>query len=100
MPELERLGLLTKVDGAALLTYCQAWKRYVEAEENIEKYGAVLKAKNSDYVQVSPYCTVSKTNALLVKAFCQEFGLTPASRSRISVAKKPESSDPMEGRVD
>jgi len=96
VPELDRLGLLTIVDRAALTTYCQAWARYVEAEAMLSQYGSVLKAKNSDYIQVSPYATISKQNALLVKAFCQEFGLTPASRTRISAPKAAPESDPVE----
>ncbi len=101
VPELDHLGLLTVVDRAALVTYCQAWARYVEAEEMLSQYGGVLKSKTSDYIQVSPYSTISKQNALLVKAFCQELGLTPASRGRISVpvpAGKPD--DPMEALID
>ena len=90
VPELDRLGLLTVVDRAALVTYCQAWARWVDAEANIEQYGSVLKAKKSEYFQVSPYITISKQSALLVKAFCQEFGLTPASRTRISVPEPPK----------
>jgi len=78
------------VDRAALVTYCQAWARWVDAEANIEQYGSVLKAKKSEYFQVSPYITISKQSALLVKAFCQEFGLTPASRTRISVPEPPK----------
>jgi len=100
VPELDRLGVLTIVDRAALTTYCQAWARYVEAEAMLTQYGSVLKSNKSDYIQVSPYATISKQMALLIKAFCQEFGLTPASRSRISVNKKPEYEDPMEGLID
>jgi len=93
IPELDRLRLLTVVDRAALATYCQAWSRYVEAEAMLSKIGSILKAKDSDYFQISPYATISKQNALLVKAFCQEFGLTPASRTRISVPKPPDDDD-------
>ena len=96
VPELDRLGLLTIVDRAGLATYCQAWSRYVEAEALLDKYGSILKAKDSEYFQVSPYATISKQNALLVKGFCQEFGLTPSSRTRISAPTKPAESDPVE----
>jgi len=95
VPELDSLGLLTVVDRAALVTYCQAWARWVDAEANVEQYGSVLKAEKSDYIQISPYVTISKQSALLVKAFCQEFGLTPASRTRIAVPEPPKG-DPFE----
>ncbi len=94
VPELERMGLLTIVDRAALATYCQAWARYVEAEANLTKYGAVLKAKASDYVQVSPYSTISKQNAHIIRVFCAEFGLTPSARGRMSVADDEGGEEP------
>ena len=97
VPELERLGLLTVVDRAALATYCQAWAQYVDAEAQLAKYGAVLKAKHSDYVQVSPYATISRHNAQIVRAFCAEFGLTPSSRGRMTVGgSEPADEDPFE----
>lgn len=94
VPELERLGLLTVVDRAALATYCQAWARYVEAEAKLSEYGGVLKAKKSDYVQVSPYETISRHSAQIVKAFCAEFGLTPSSRGRMSVGVEEPREEP------
>lgn len=42
--ELHRLNLLTIVDRAALAAYCpRAWGRWVEAEEHIQRFGAVIK---------------------------------------------------------
>ena len=96
LPELERCGVLTQVDRAALATYCQAWARYVEAEEKITQYGDVLKSNKSDYTQVSPYITISRQMSQIVKAFATEFGLTPGSRTRISVEPAEGQSDPFE----
>lgn len=84
-PELEHMGILTAVDRAALAIYCQAWARMVDAEESVTKYSSILKSKTSDYVQVSPFETLRKQNAQLVRAFCAEFGLTPSSRGRMSM---------------
>ena len=94
VPELERLGLLTVVDRAALATYCQAWARFVEAEAELTKYGGILGSKNSSYIQVSPYSTISRQNAQIVRAFCGEFGLTPSSRGRMSVGKLDDDEEP------
>jgi P27 family predicted phage terminase small subunit len=43
VPELERIGMLTCVDGAALGGYCQSYGRWVAAEQFIQKHGMVLK---------------------------------------------------------
>lgn len=84
-PVLESMGLLMVVDRAALAGYCQAWGRYVEADANITKYGSVLKAATSDYVQPNPYVSIARQSLQMVRAFCSEFGLTPSSRGRMSV---------------
>ena len=94
VPELDRIGLLTIVDRAALATYCQAWARYVEAEAELTKYGGILGSKKTSYIQVSPYSTISRHNAQIVRAFCAEFGLTPSSRGRMSVGKLDPGEEP------
>lgn len=50
VPELERLGLLTCVDGAALEGYCQSYARWVQAEQFIAKHGNIFKTP-SGYIQ-------------------------------------------------
>src|SRR4030042_1883827 len=39
VPLLEKLGLLSEIDRGALALYCQAWGRWLEAEEALKKYG-------------------------------------------------------------
>ena len=85
VPELERMGLLTLVDRAALAMYCQEWARYVDAQAQIDKYGSVLKATGSGYVQPSPYVAIARQALSACKAFGVEFGLTPSSRGRMTV---------------
>lgn len=97
MPELERLGLLTQLDRAAFAGYCQSWARYVEAEAKVEQYGEILKAAGSDYIQQSPYVIIANKHLQMARAFCQEFGLTPSSRSRMQV---PEVGDDGEEDLD
>jgi len=95
IPELERLELLTIVDRLALAGYCQSYARWREAEVIIAKEGLTFTTENG-YVQQRPEVAIAHKALLAMKAFCQEFGLTPASRSHISVGKKSEPDDPME----
>ena len=37
VPELERLGLLTRLDGDALAAYCQAWAEVREATRTLRR---------------------------------------------------------------
>lgn len=92
--QLLRLGLLTVVDRAAFAAYCTVYARWVEAEEALKKTGPVVRAP-SGFPILSPYYTVANQSLQQMRAYLIEFGLTPASRSRISVGHQ-ESNDPME----
>lgn len=90
VPELENLGLLTCVDGAALEGYCQSYARWVEAEQFLGKHGTIFKTP-SGYIQQLPQVSIAQKYLNIVKAFCAEFGLTPSSRSGINI--KPKEND-------
>jgi P27 family predicted phage terminase small subunit len=83
--ELIATGLLTSVDRAALAAYCAAWSRWVNAETSIEKFGAVIKSPKSGYPIQNPYIGIANTAIDQMRRFMIEFGMTPASRSRIHV---------------
>jgi P27 family predicted phage terminase small subunit len=79
---LNAIGVLTMVDRAALAAYCQAWGRWVEAEEKMQELPTMLKTP-SGYVQQNPWLSVANKQLELMHRFMTEIGLTPASRSRI-----------------
>ena len=84
VPELKSLGLLTQIDRAALSAYCDAYGRWREASEGLQKHGMVWEA-SSGYLQQTPYVSMVK-NALADMMKClTEFGMTPSSRTRIVV---------------
>lgn len=78
------MGVLTLVDRAALAAYCQAWGRWVEAEEKLQTTPVMLKTP-SGYVQQSLWLSVANKQLKLMGRYMAELGITPASRSRISV---------------
>lgn len=94
---LARLGLLSTLDRAALAAYCTVYGRWVEAEEALKKSGTVVKSP-SGYPMVSPYLVVANRALEQMRAFMVEFGLSPASRSRISVNAQ-ESEDAFENWI-
>src|SRR3990167_9530086 len=47
-PELSALGLLTTVDRAGLVAYCQAWGRLVMAEAFIAEQGVTYVLRDKD----------------------------------------------------
>lgn len=83
--QLEQLGILTEIDMAAFAGYCQAYARWKEAEEYISENGTIMKAP-SGYSQQVPQVSIAQTYLKIMNRFCEQFGLTPSSRSRIVTA--------------
>ena len=98
-PELERLGLLTILDRAALSIYCQAWADYRYAREVLRSTGRTMLSKRSSCTRQRPEVVTAQHAAQLVRAFCSEFGLTPSSRGRMELPNE-DALDDMGGLLD
>ena len=82
---LKDMGLLTLADRTALAAYCTAYSRWMNAEEQVRKFGAIVKSPEKGFPMKSPYLTIADQAMELMRKFMVEFGLTPSSRSRIRV---------------
>lgn len=85
VPMLEDMGVLSKVDGSALICYVEAWERYRQAQEIIAKNGPLTLGVQGKY---SPLNKVIAENLAIIKHFLTEFGGTAAARVRMRY--KPE----------
>ena len=93
---MEAMGILTEVDMAAFAGYCQAYARWKEAEEFISRHGAIVKTP-SGYWQQIPQVSIAQQYLKAMQKFAEQFGLTPASRSRIVAdVQKNECMDEMD----
>jgi P27 family predicted phage terminase small subunit len=90
--ELHEAGMLTRLDRAGLAAYCQAYADWVDAERNLKAYGKVLKYPSGP--QQSPYLAMRNKALELMLKFGAEFGMTPSSRSRVSVPADAGKNDP------
>lgn len=85
---LDRMGILTKVDRNALARYCRLWQRWRKAEEFIEEHGDQYPMKNKKGVTIGfrlfPSARMASVLAVELRRLECEFGLTPASRTRIT----------------
>ena len=90
--ELSAMKLLTSADADALALYCQTYQRWVDASEKIDEEGMVVKT-DTGYPVMSPYITIVNQCIKTMQRLLTEFGMTPASRSRIRVPEKPEDDD-------
>jgi P27 family predicted phage terminase small subunit len=86
---LEQLGLVTLLDRAALAGYSQAWSRWVDAELKLREYGAVLKSPTKGFPILSPYLVIANKAMEQLRQFLSEFGMSPASRTRIGTDEPP-----------
>ena len=94
--QLFELGLLTELDRAALAAYCQAWAQWVQAQEEMRKPTfKMIEVTESGYPVASPWLNVAAQAMKQMKTFLTEFGMTPSSRSRVTVVTEPEA-DPYE----
>ena len=91
-PELFRLGLLTNIDRAGIAAYCQSWSRWVDAENNLKKFGTVIKTPKGYPIQ-NPYLSIANAAVDQMRKFEIEFGMTPSSRSRIDTSRLMPLSD-------
>lgn len=111
VPELLKLGVLTVVDRAALAAYCECFALWERARREVFKNGitfttkAVVKTHQDDGstkdevlilgIKRNPAVAVSNEALRMMKSYLVEFGLTPASRSRLSVEQPPKDEDPV-----
>lgn len=79
-----RAGVLTLADRAALAAYCQAYGRWVEAEEKLQSSPALLKTP-SGAIQQSPLISIANKQQELMGRYMAELGLTPAARARLDL---------------
>jgi len=89
--QLLKLKLLTEVDRAALAAYCQAWARWVQAEQEMAKTDfEMITLTDKGYPVLSPWFSVADKTMRQMRAFLAEFGMTPSSRSRVQLPKEEE----------
>ena len=76
------MRVLTEADGITLGNLCQQYSLLQQAQLKLQKTGLLFKTK-SGYIQQSPLVGIVAGCVEQVNKLCREFGLTPASRTRI-----------------
>lgn len=88
---LVRMGIVTDVDRAALAGYAQAYARWMQAEEAMSQPDhAMITATESGYQQTSPWLNIATQAQKQMLRYMVEFGMTPATRSRVQAAETGE----------
>lgn len=90
--ELEKLGLVSRLDRAALAAYCTAWAEAVHCEKKIDAMNAadpngeagLVSYTPSGYVQMSVWVQIRNRAYDRMMKFAAEFGMSPSARSRVT----------------
>ena len=104
-PELERYGLISKLDRGALALYCQAWARWVWAERQLQRAvqaaeegrqaseadgkawhggdGYTMPTPNG-HTTYSAHWVIANKAMEQVNRYLADFGLSPSSRGRVA----------------
>jgi P27 family predicted phage terminase small subunit len=81
VPDLEDAGVTSRVEATALAAYCQAVSRLRKAEAEIFKDGITIMTAQG--LKKHPSVSIAERSMLIIRAFASEFGMTPASRSKV-----------------
>lgn len=87
-PQLEKLGLITAMDMAALAAYCQAYARWATTEAKLKELGdeGLIETTKSGYQQISVLLQISNRASEQMHKYMTEFGMSPSSRSRVTTS--------------
>ena len=88
-PRLWRVGLLTEVDGIGLGMLCEALAQYVAAKAQLERDGMLARSDKGNLYQHPAVGMMTSARGDVFK-WAREFGMTPASRSRIALESPKE----------
>jgi P27 family predicted phage terminase small subunit len=88
-PILTRMRVLTEADGAALALYCETFATWTETAKKIARQGYVVLSAAAT-AKVNPLVAINAQARADMLRLLSEFGLTPSSRSRVSVTSDSE----------
>lgn len=82
--QLDAMDILFAADTDIIAAYANAVVNYQRATELVDRSGVLVKGRR-DGVVTNPAVRVQRDSAQLIRQLAGELGLTPSSRSRLSV---------------
>jgi len=93
VPDLEAAGVTARVEAMAMATYCIAVSHLQKAQAEIARDGITIQTDAG--LKKHPAMNIIKDASQVIKCFTAEFGMTPASRSKVKAQptsnEKPKS---------
>jgi P27 family predicted phage terminase small subunit len=82
---MQLLGLLSTVDQQCFAAYCDSYERYVTARQQVATEGMTFRT-TSGQVKKHPAVGIMREAMIEMRKFAIEYGLTPASRTKVAAA--------------
>jgi P27 family predicted phage terminase small subunit len=92
VPDLDRQGVLTRGDRAALTGYVTAWSTMQAAQRVIDANGLTY-VTDTGFIRPRPEVQIAREAREQLLRFAQQFGLTPLSRDRLSAPPPPDDAE-------
>jgi P27 family predicted phage terminase small subunit len=104
VPILHKMGVLTVADGKALAAYCSCYSQLSKSEAAIEKFGLICvtldQVTGVAELKANPAVRIKSDALRQMKSFLIEFGLTPASRSKLQINANDDEPDALDSLFD
>lgn len=85
--QLTALGVIGEIDRPLLAAFCEAWSEFVVAVDTLEEVGLTITTEKG-YVLPHPLVAIKNAAVERMKALGQQFGFSPAARTRLRSTKK------------
>jgi P27 family predicted phage terminase small subunit len=89
-PELEKVGLIAKVDQAMFAAHCDSVGKYEEVTRMLAELDDMLDETPQGFMVQSAMFTIRNKLWDQVKSSSQEFGLSPSSRSKVKATEQQQ----------
>jgi P27 family predicted phage terminase small subunit len=81
---LDEMGVYSSADSDVIVSYVHAVVNYQNATKAVESMGLLIEGRRDGLV-TNPAVRIQRDAATLIRMLASELGLTPSSRSRLSV---------------
>lgn len=85
--ELQFMRIVTTADRDTLLAYCEAVVAHRKSSATLARTDVLVEGLHGNLVR-NPALQIQRDSAHTIRAFAQEFGLTPSARSRITAERR------------
>lgn len=96
------LGMLHTIDRGAILGYCVEVQTYIQASELVKHEGLTIeesRGMNGTITKVNPNLTIRNAAFKNMMSAANQFGFTPAARTRIRAEQKPKEVDALDAVI-